>query len=300
MAQLSTAGGLISTLLAPEPMRFTATGAGAPHCSCLTGSDTSTSAAMGASSRTHSRKAAITWASDHTSGFGGSACAASGGLGSGARRQRRLLRLGLRDGGGLVRGGVRRLGRRFRCGWARRLLGGTLFRLGRRLAFHARPAGGKLEGGIGWRAFRDRYGLGVHDLDRRGRRPRFSCADARSRVVRQDRERREPQDSGDRKLVRHGDDRPGKGREQFRSICHACLGYPAARGDLRQDGGTLWWNCGASSCAVSWVLARSVAGLAGAEGIEPSHGGIKIRCRKLLLTITENHKSPKSLYKGLS
>ena len=82
MAQLTTAGGLISTLLAPEPTRFTATGAGVPHCSCLTGSDTSTSAAMGASSRTHSRKAAITWASDHTSGFGGSACAASGGLGS--------------------------------------------------------------------------------------------------------------------------------------------------------------------------------------------------------------------------
>ena len=47
------------------------------------GSETSTSAAMGASSRTHSRKATITWASDQTSGFGGSACAASGGLNSG-------------------------------------------------------------------------------------------------------------------------------------------------------------------------------------------------------------------------
>ena len=79
MAQLRTAGGLISTLLAPEPMRFSRTGAGAPHCSRLTGSDTSTSAAIGASSRTHSRKAVMIWSSDHTSGLGGSGCAASDG-----------------------------------------------------------------------------------------------------------------------------------------------------------------------------------------------------------------------------
>ena len=32
MAQLSSAGGLISTFVVPEPMRLTHTGAGAPHC----------------------------------------------------------------------------------------------------------------------------------------------------------------------------------------------------------------------------------------------------------------------------
>src|SRR5262245_10441122 len=84
MGQLTTAGGLISTLLAPEPMRLSNTGAGAPHCSCFRGSETSTSAVIGVSSRTHSRRAAITWASDQASGFGGSPWAASPGLTSAA------------------------------------------------------------------------------------------------------------------------------------------------------------------------------------------------------------------------
>ena len=153
MAQLSTAGGLISTLLAPEPMRFSSTGAGAPHCSCLTGSETSTSAAMGPSSRTHSRKAAITWASDQTSGLGGSACAASGGL---AFRPR--------GGSGVFSGSAGEM-EEVLCEGAcaglaavclpagRRLVGGTLLRLGQRLAFHARSASGQLEGRVRWRCF---------------------------------------------------------------------------------------------------------------------------------------------------
>src|SRR5262245_43912933 len=83
MAQLSTAGGLTSTLLAPEPMRFSSTGAGVPQTSCLTGWEISTSAAIGASNLTHSRKPAIISASDQTSGMGGSGCATSD-LASGA------------------------------------------------------------------------------------------------------------------------------------------------------------------------------------------------------------------------
>ena len=83
MAQFSMAGGLISTLLAPEPMRFSISGAGVPHCSCFTGGATSISAEIGPSIRTHSLSAAITSASDHTSGFGGSGSAAVSVLPSG-------------------------------------------------------------------------------------------------------------------------------------------------------------------------------------------------------------------------
>ena len=152
MAQLTTAGGLSSTLLAPEPMRFTRTGAGAPHCSCFMGSETSTSAAMGASSRTHSRRAAITWASDHTSGLGGSACAASGGLdagwqaaaGSSPARAARWTRS--------CATARARASRPLGCGRARWLLGGALLRLGWRLALHPRPARGQLEGRVRRRA----------------------------------------------------------------------------------------------------------------------------------------------------
>jgi hypothetical protein len=72
------AGGLISIRFAPEPTRRTITGAAIPHCSCLTGGATSTSAAIGPSILIHSRSAVMTSASDHTSGFGGSACAVSG------------------------------------------------------------------------------------------------------------------------------------------------------------------------------------------------------------------------------
>jgi hypothetical protein len=74
MAQFSMAGGLISTLLAPEPMRFSISGAGAPQCSCFDGLRyLDLGCWMGPSRRTHSLSdGAITSASDQTSWFGGS------------------------------------------------------------------------------------------------------------------------------------------------------------------------------------------------------------------------------------
>ena len=118
IGQFSMAGGLNSSLLAPEPIRFSNIGAGVPHCSCLTGWLTSMSAAMGPSRRTHSFSAAITSTSVHTSGLGGSGSAAVSALASADG-----LRIGHLAGLG---GDRRRL--------ARGLLGGDGGRVARRLA----------------------------------------------------------------------------------------------------------------------------------------------------------------------
>ena len=200
MAQLSTAGGLISTLAAPEPMRFSSTGAGAPHTSCRTGWEISTSAAIGASSRTHSRKPAMTSASDQVSRLGrlGGVCRlgwrrptrSSSRLCPPARRSwvwppaRCLDGLARRtDGRGLVRRQARRL------------------RLRRRLGSGPRPPRRELEGRPARRVLAKRNGLGRHHFDGDGGRLACRRAQRRDRAVVEEGQGSEAQDSSDRQLV---------------------------------------------------------------------------------------------------
>ena len=222
-------------MLAPEPMRFSRTGAGAPHCSCFTGSDDFYVCRDGASSRTHSRKAAITWASDQTSGLGGSACAASGGLGRSPGGSGIFSGSGWRDGGGLVRRGVRRhwLFPSRRPGSPAR--GCLLLRFGRgsRFTRDLRAASWNVGSADGSSVI----GTGLACTNSIGatRRPRMRPSPTPDAApCGRHGQRRQPQHGGDRELVRHGDDRPGKECERFRSIRHARLGILLVHGAIEE------------------------------------------------------------------
>ena len=241
-------------------MRFSSTGAGVPQASCRTGWEISTSAAIGASSFTHSRKPAMISASDQTSGFGGSAGAASGlasggGIGvlpgSGVAAEALFLsfsaasgELGCRgDGRGLVRG--RRLGRlRLRCG----------LRLGldrRAASWNAGSAGRLRPSGTG---------LAWHDLDRGGGRLCVAAAilevascGSRGNAAR-------PSTAATDSLV----DTETIALDRSVSILAACdmlsLGTPNGLPEYRSSNERdLWSNCDASSCTVDreW-LSRAV------------------------------------------
>ena len=221
MPQLSTAGGLTSTVAAPEPIRFSSTGAGVPQTSCRTGCEISTSAAIGASSFTHSRKPAMISASDQpgvsparpapprawrpaeVSAASPARVLAADALFLSLLRRLRLHRCRA-DGRGLVRG--RRL-------WRLRL------RLG------PRSPRGKLESGICGCVLGERNRFDVDDFDRGcgrlGRRRGYPGG----RILRQQGQRREAEDRRNRQPGRHGNDRLGQERQHPRGLRHALSRY---------------------------------------------------------------------------
>ena len=184
MAQLSTAGGLISTLAAPEPMRFSSTGAGVPQTSCRTGWEISTSAAIGASSFTHSRKPAMISASDQHLGLGRLGRELPG-LASGAADAlfwlgfvHRLVFLCLSSGSGAWTGSVAGLMAEVLCAGGS---GGFASGAGSGLGLDRRAASWKA--GSARRVLGERNRLGRTDLDRDGGRLRCRRAQPRDRVV---------------------------------------------------------------------------------------------------------------------
>src|SRR6185503_14191849 len=77
--QLTTAGGLSSTL----STRFSKTGAGVPHWPLRMGFESSTTAPVGASNRTHSSKAEMISASLHAAAASAAGAGATGGWSTG-------------------------------------------------------------------------------------------------------------------------------------------------------------------------------------------------------------------------
>ena len=208
MAQLSTAGGLTSTLPAPAPMRLSSTGAGAPQTSWRTGWEISTSAAIGASSLTHSRKPAIISASDQASGLGG-----SGRLGrfagSGVAADALLLSFSATSG----------------CSAAGLMV--EVLCAGEGSPAPSPPDGlrpgpraprSELEGRLARSVLGQQNRFGRHDLDCRG-----ACRRTHPRhgIVRQERQRRETKDRGDRQLGRHGIHGLGQEPQHPCSLRHA-------------------------------------------------------------------------------
>ena len=53
-----------------------------------------------------------------------------------------------------------------------------------------------------------------------------------------------------RARLQHHDISESDERERLRSIGHACLKTPLLEKEFHDPASTLWWNCGASSCAV--------------------------------------------------